>query len=150
LPRGTCFLEMSLQSHPGNFSYSPLSLAGNEIRLFLLDPGGHSERISGRLRHVSLDDDIQYTALSYVWGDPNVTRPINLDGYSFGVTTNLKSTLLHLRHRTQRENLWIDAICTYSDRSRIKHCRNLRFEPLFSEGFDFAYLVGRIRTHELV
>ena len=102
---------MSQQSQTGNFIYSPLSLAGNEIRLFLLDPGDHNERISGRLRHVSLDDDIQYTALSYVWGDPSVTRPINLDGYSFDVTTNLKSALLHLRHRTQLKNLWIDAIC---------------------------------------
>ena len=64
LPRAHCFLEMSLRSQTSNFSYSPLSLAGNEIRLFLLDPGDHNERISGRLRHVSLHDGIQYAALS--------------------------------------------------------------------------------------
>jgi hypothetical protein len=96
---------MSLQSQTSGFSYSPLSPAGNEIRLFLLNPGDHNERISGRLRHVSLHDDIQYTALSYVWGDPNVTRPINLNDHSFDVTTNLKSALLQLRHRTQLRNL---------------------------------------------
>jgi hypothetical protein len=44
----------------------------------------------------------------------------------------------------------VPALCIYSYRSRIKHRRNLRFEPLFSEGFDFAYLVGPTRTDELV
>jgi hypothetical protein len=101
---------MSIQSQTGSFSYSPLSPAGNEIRLFLLNLGDHNERISGRLQHVSLHDDIQYTALSYAWGDPNVTRPITLNGHSFDVTTNLKSALLQLRHRTQLRSLWIDAI----------------------------------------
>jgi hypothetical protein len=129
---------MSIQSQTGSLSYSPLSPAGNEIRLFLLNPGDHNERISGRLQHVSLHDDIQYTALSYAWGDPNVTRPITLNGHSFDVTTNLKSALLQLRHRTQLRSLWIDAICIYPDRHRTKCCRNLRFEPQFCEGFGFA------------
>lgn len=34
--------------------------------------------------------------------------------------------------------LWIDALCIYLDRYRMKDCRNLRFGPLFSEGFRFA------------
>ena len=45
---------------------------------------------------------------------------------------------------------WIVAVCIYSYRPAMKHLGNLRFMPQFSEGFDFAYLVGPIRTHELV
>jgi hypothetical protein len=31
----------------------------------------------------------------------------------------------------------IDSVCIYPDRSRIRHLRNLRFEPLFCEGVDY-------------
>ena len=45
---------------------------------------------------------------------------------------------------------WLIAVCMYSYRTATKHLDNLRFVPQFSEGFDFVYLVGPIRTHELV
>ncbi|KAF2182366.1 hypothetical protein K469DRAFT_711930 [Zopfia rhizophila CBS 207.26] len=39
--------------------------------------------------------------------------------------------------------IWIDAVCTYPDRSRIKYRRNLRSGPLFSEASDSAHLACR-------
>jgi len=39
---------------------------------------------------------------------------------------------------------WFVAVCVYLDRSRTKCRRNLRVEPLFSEGFGFAHLAFRL------
>ena len=60
---------------------------------------------------VSLDDTRDYEALSYAWGDPKVARPIQLQGIQLPVTTNFESALRHLRHRSTKRVLWIDAIC---------------------------------------
>lgn len=35
------------------------------------------------------DDDIDYSALSYVWGDPNDTQVIQVNGAPFHATKNL-------------------------------------------------------------
>jgi hypothetical protein len=45
-----------------------------------------------------------------VWGDPNVTRPIALNGHTFEVTTNLEAAIRHLRFQDRNRVFWIDAI----------------------------------------
>jgi hypothetical protein len=57
-----------------------------------------------------LEEEPEYETLSYVWGDPTVTKPIILDGEIFEVTTNLESALRHIRKSWPRL-LWVDAVC---------------------------------------
>jgi len=54
-----------------------------------------------------------YDALSYVWGNPEVTLPIYIGEHEheLRVTTNLYAALLHLRNSTLERIIWIDAIC---------------------------------------
>lgn len=53
--------------------YTPLQNT-NDIRLLILDPGLPSDdHVSCSLSVVSLDDQPEYEALSYAWGDPNDT-----------------------------------------------------------------------------
>lgn len=52
-----------------------------------------------------------YTALSYVWGDPNDTKSIWIDGNPFLITINLFSALRDLRHENKALLVWADAIC---------------------------------------
>jgi hypothetical protein len=52
-----------------------------------------------------------YEALSYVWGDPDITLPILVQGKTFNVTVNLHAALLQLRNHSIERILWIDAIC---------------------------------------
>ncbi|KAK4167756.1 heterokaryon incompatibility protein-domain-containing protein [Cladorrhinum sp. PSN259] len=59
-------------------------------------------------------------ALSYVWGDPTVTRCISVDGQDFKVTTNLGDALLELRDRRRQRKLWVDAICINQQDAREK------------------------------
>ncbi|KAF2174779.1 hypothetical protein K469DRAFT_501240, partial [Zopfia rhizophila CBS 207.26] len=77
----------------------------------------------------------RYECLSYCWGDASQTEKISLRTcigpemsayYPFNVTTNLRNALRQLRDTHASRWLWIDAVCTYSDRSSIKNLRNLR------------------------
>ena len=56
----------------------------------------------------------EYVALSYVWGDPNKTREIFVNGKSVQVTKNLESALRILRDKLPVRlgvRLWVDALC---------------------------------------
>lgn len=89
--------------------YRPLQ--SNEIRILTLKPGSGPDPIACTLRHVSLDDQPEYEALSYTWGDPKNTRKILVDGKKLQVTANLFDALENFRDPQQRIVLWVDAIC---------------------------------------
>jgi Heterokaryon incompatibility protein (HET) len=115
-----------------------------EIRLISVLPGDWTDEVKCELSRLSLESRPRYEALSYVWGDPNDTRPIIVDGWEVQVTANLEPALRRLRYPDIPRVLWVDAVCTYQDRYRSKCCRNLRFEPRFCEGVGFAHLACRI------
>ena len=124
--------------------YTPLDRATREIRLAHLAPSPNlEEQPSCSLHVVSLDENPFYEALSYVWGDPSITAPIQLrasprrspDGADhipalsalsfteahstqWPVTTNLEAALRYLRHESEVRILWIDAICI--DQSNVE------------------------------
>jgi hypothetical protein len=58
-----------------------------------------------------LSNDPDYEALSYVWGDPHITKQIILSDKKFNVTINLEAALRRLRHASKSRLLWIDALC---------------------------------------
>lgn len=95
---------------PTSFPFKPLDTARREIRLVCIAPASQDAPIVCSLIHTSLNDDCQYLALSYVWGDPNRTLPIQLDGQMFHVTENLETALRHLRLISTPRTFWIDAI----------------------------------------
>lgn len=125
--------EMATQTEDG-FSYQTLDPRYSEIRLVKLlpipkssDEAGYLPTIHCSLRKASLEDDPEYNALSYVWGDPRETRPILIDGKPFRVTVNLEAALRQLAVdlRQQRRShtwLWVDAICiNQTDTSERTH-----------------------------
>jgi hypothetical protein len=55
-----------------------------------------------------------YAALSYTWGDPSITRNIELNGHVVPVTENLEAALRVLQDPSHGNGLsyfWIDALC---------------------------------------
>ena len=93
-------------------AYTPLDPDRRFVRLIHLSPAStEDETIRCRFTVVSLDDEPQYEALSYVWGDGNDTRSIEVDGYSMPTTANLHVALRYLRLRDQAQTLWVDALC---------------------------------------
>lgn len=102
--------------------YSPLDQSRREIRLLTILPCENDEgQIVCQLQTASLDDDPEYAAMSYVWGDAAITTDILVDNIPFAATTNLVSGLLQFRRAglglpgkgkyAGLSGLWIDAVC---------------------------------------
>lgn len=68
--------------------------------------------VSCTLHVVSLKDNPEYHALSYCWGDPDLSRAkILLDETEIEVTTSLEQALRTFRHESIPMVFWADAIC---------------------------------------
>ncbi|KAH7383577.1 heterokaryon incompatibility protein-domain-containing protein [Cadophora sp. MPI-SDFR-AT-0126] len=93
--------------------YTPVDSASHEIRVLDIFPGLPGTSISCSTRHTKLlqQDTVAYTALSYVWGRPDITTPITFNGISHPVTLNLASALDHVRSETEIVTFWADALC---------------------------------------
>jgi hypothetical protein len=102
---------ISRRKHPSgaaeDYVYEEIR-ALTEIRLLHILPGSGHGIISCKLLpyNVSLRIDqakcgwknqVQYTALSYTWGDPKLACSILINGVNIRITTNLHTALLHLR-----------------------------------------------------
>lgn len=93
--------------------YQPLE--HHEIRLVVLHPAKWNSPIKCHLIIKCLDEDPDYQALSYVWGDPKALRPISLQGRIVQISRNLESSLRHLRYEDMERTLWIDALSINQD-----------------------------------
>jgi hypothetical protein len=92
--------------------FHALDASRQEVRLARLAPSSDiNEQASCTLEIISLQENREYHALSYAWGDAAVTRPIKLQGLEWNVTTNLEVALRHLRDPYEERLFWIDAIC---------------------------------------
>lgn len=75
--------------------------------------------LNPRLTVKPIEENPRYDALSYMWGDPLVTRQITLDDdETFLVTVPLENALRHIRLQNEIRYLWVDAV--YINQSDIK------------------------------
>lgn len=99
----------------GSSLYANLRISGSQIRLLTILSA--TTEVSCRLEVAELGGEIQFNALSYVWGDPTVTEAILVNGHKVQVTTNLVSALRYAPHHLSESKhaksmkLWVDAIC---------------------------------------
>ncbi|RDW60553.1 hypothetical protein BP6252_11936 [Coleophoma cylindrospora] len=92
------------------------------IRLIVLEPGRVSDRVSIRLQAHELSTATEYSAVSYVWGDPEKRAVIECNGCPFNITVNLYWALVRIRHASHSQTLWVDAICiNQSDLAERSH-----------------------------
>ena len=96
--------------------YRPLDPHSQQIRLLQIFPSSELEApIHCSIFEADLKDDPPpiYRALSYVWGDPELTAEINIEGTE-GPTTiglNLSRAIRYIRHDSDDVVLWADALC---------------------------------------
>lgn len=95
--------------------YTTLSTSLREIRLLQILPESDPNSLKCELIVHSLDapDAVPYTALSYVWGqpDPSGQCVIILNGHKRPVTPNLLQALQSFHALGHIDYLWADAIC---------------------------------------
>lgn len=99
-PQSSQFLSLvaPVTDNPASI-YTPLDNTRNEIRLLEVLPaksGDPEASVECKLFTCSLNDKPSYTALSYVWGDPNNTKPIIVNCQEVQVTINLNDALCQL------------------------------------------------------
>ncbi|KAH8783438.1 heterokaryon incompatibility protein-domain-containing protein [Diaporthe sp. PMI_573] len=122
------------------FTYESLNQGHREIRLVRFvpsvvsvnGPGDLPETISLELRHVSLNDDITYAALSYTWGSARDAIEISLNGARLYITKNLRTALQRFRDDRLDSWLWIDAICIDQSNSSEKAWQVIEMREIFS------------------
>jgi hypothetical protein len=92
--------------------YNALRPDAREIRLLTLLPSKyHNEPLRCSINTVSMDNDPDFWALSYVWGDESITSDIIIDTTAIPVTTNLAAALQHIRSVFGQVVIWVDAAC---------------------------------------
>lgn len=94
------------------YKHGPL-LSRRSIRILILLPSPRDSALNCLLKDVSLDDQVEYEALSYAWGDEDPTgrTSITCCGKRIPITPNCSTALIHLRREDRPRTLWIDAIC---------------------------------------
>lgn len=91
----------------------PLDGFRDQIRLVIVHAAREMDApIVCTILVASLQDKPTHATLSYVWGDPNKTSPILINGLEHRVTMDLKAALQQLRtNRATEKPIWIDALC---------------------------------------
>ena len=134
-------------TEPTPYKYYPLDDSKDEIRILQLHGSKkttdplicsllHRPLDGSQIVNPSVDANVsrvrpgsqlalQFTALSYTWGQLSQKSQIIIDGHTFSITRNLESALRHLRSFQQKKTssprvlipfyLWIDAICINQD-----------------------------------
>ncbi|CAI9627609.1 hypothetical protein GT037_009152 [Alternaria burnsii] len=95
--------------------YTYKALGGPEyIRLMILHPASSGDApLKFTFQQARLSElQGRYEAISYTWGQPNLTYPLYVgDGTHVLVTENLDRALRYLRHSHKDRALWADAAC---------------------------------------
>ncbi|GKZ48107.1 hypothetical protein AbraIFM66951_011862, partial [Aspergillus brasiliensis] len=95
-----------------SLSYARLDPAKNKVRLFTIWPDENEVNfVQGSLYSVSLNDGLEFEALSYVWGDITTTVDAWVNGHKIAVPTNLERFLRALRQPKEKRVVWVDYLC---------------------------------------
>ncbi len=85
------------------------------IRLVTLLAGPLNDRLQCEINVVTVQDDLSYEAISYVWGRPEDKASIQVcneyGDRELEIPANLRAALRCFRHPSSTRTLWIDSIC---------------------------------------
>ena len=160
------FADMATSGHP-TFKHAPLT-AGTAIRILDLYPSPDLDAapVEIELRHVLLEPDhgtdtrfgrigslfssgkvdVQYEAVSYVWGSNLKTHEILCSNKSLLVPYNWWKVLKHLRWPKKIRNLWVDAICIDQDSVSERSLQVAVMDKIYSRAKTVLIWLGDVVT----
>lgn len=122
--------------------YEALRHREAQIRLLTLHSGSGDAIVCCTVENTSLYETPKYYALSYCWGDPNITEKILVNGSEMRVTTNLEIALRQLRSDGYT-TLWIDALCINQEDQEEKNLQVLRMKTIYQRAEEVIIWLGR-------
>jgi hypothetical protein len=90
------------------YKYPPLP--AKSIRILALTPGQQGTELHGRII-IHDPDEVNYGALSYVWGDSRLTKSIHIGEATLSITESLYFALQQIRETDEEHWIWCDQIC---------------------------------------
>ncbi|KAL3293234.1 Heterokaryon incompatibility protein [Colletotrichum asianum] len=123
--------------------YKPISRE-KEIRLLVLEPGGPGDELKCHLIHAQLSWRTRYEALSYVWGDGTVTRPLSCSGRTETVHINLHDALSDLRLSNRERILWTDRLCIHQSHDGEKTTQIKLMGDIYSQASQVLIYLGKM------
>lgn len=102
---------MTLYAQPG------LTVRERSIRVVRLKQSDLFEGgVNLEMRVLDLNNKFSdYVGLSYMWGDPEPTHFISINGVTVGIRPNLLEFLLEMQRQNEADWFWIDALCIDQD-----------------------------------
>ena len=105
--------------------------------LKLLPAKEKADELRAELQCYTLSTDVDYEAVSYVWGEPIFTLPLRIGSYYIYITENLSSALRHFRGYHKPRTLWVDAACIDQSNAAEKNVQ----VPIMGQIFQHAETV---------
>ncbi|OAG07356.1 uncharacterized protein CC84DRAFT_1088440, partial [Paraphaeosphaeria sporulosa] len=123
------------------YPYKPLKSLSDIRVISLLPARTYNTRLEIRLTDVNRFDILlgsadtpSYEAVSYCWGEPNLSHTLVCDGqWTLGITANVDTMLRTLRKQNKTRYLWIDAICLNQKDNEEKRVQVGLMGDIFSE-----------------
>ncbi|KAI1130741.1 heterokaryon incompatibility protein-domain-containing protein [Nemania abortiva] len=115
-----------------------------ETRLVTILPGQWSDSLQCSLVPFPIDrvPKTVYKALSYVWGSPNVTEDIIVNGQNQKITVNLACAIRHLRHPEIPLKIWIDALCINQNSASEKNAQVALMRDIYAGAEEVIVFLG--------
>ncbi|KAK1244132.1 LOW QUALITY PROTEIN: hypothetical protein MKX08_002270 [Trichoderma sp. CBMAI-0020] len=130
--------------------WRPLDFTKSEIRVIELSPAQSPlDSIMCQLRTVSLLDQPEYEALSYVWGGSSGNRHILLNGKQSPVTDSLFEALAQLRDAQSTRTLWVDAVCINQKYDIEKNIQVMMMDRIYAQASKVLVWLLSSETPEL-
>lgn len=130
------------------YPYSPLSELENDIRLIKINPGRTDDNIRCKMHHSQLAETLDFTALSYTWGDPGSQKTIFIEEHAVEVTVNLFDALQHMRHAERPRTIWVDAICINQADDEEKNKQVLRMRYIYAMANSVEVWLGNFEKED--
>lgn len=136
-----------IRRNQGKRPYCSLSSSHKQLRLCKITPGDWKAPLELDVVISSLEQNPEYCCLSYVWGPPEPTIPIRLNGHSCSVRLNLSYALRRLREQGQDGYLWIDAICINQSNDDEKTEQVAMMGQIFAKAQQVLIWLGESDAH---
>lgn len=126
------------------YQYEPIIQDEHGFRIVRLLPGA-GRYIHVEIIHASFDESdlMEYDAVSYVWGSPELTSSIIVGGKKLHVTQNLELVLRDLRLPEQERYLWIDGICIDQEKDKERNHQVRQMGTIYQRAELVLFHLGR-------
>jgi Heterokaryon incompatibility protein (HET) len=130
------------------YPYKPLSHELREIRLLQVQQSRRKTApVCCSLNTVSLIDNPNYFALSYVWGEPDFDEHIFIDGTAAAVTKALLEPLRSIREVLGTILLRVDALCINQQDTNEKNQQVQLMKDIYANAATVISWLGRKQRH---